>query len=115
MVCASGRPNLVTQHVIATLGTSRTGLLYHGDFDWPGLRIGNHVMREHGARAWRFGAADYRDALHGAPTSGRSLEERVGVEASWDDTLASAMRAARRAIDEEMVADRLIDDLATAQ
>ncbi|MPZ30599.1 MAG: DUF2399 domain-containing protein [Rhodospirillales bacterium] len=37
-----------------TLALAQARLCCHRDFDWPGPRIGNHVMREHGAVLWRF-------------------------------------------------------------
>jgi hypothetical protein len=49
--------------LLSQLAKARAQLCYHGDFDWPGVRIGNHVMREHGAQSWRFGAADYEAAV----------------------------------------------------
>ena len=50
-------------------GTKR--FITNGDFDWPGVRIGNQMVREHDARPWRFSAADYRAAVLGAPRPGR--------------------------------------------
>ena len=77
------------------------------------LHIGNHVLREHGARPWRFGAADYQAALRTAPLLGRPLHADA-VQSSWDDALAVAMQTALRAIDEEMVAEVLLLDLRDA-
>jgi hypothetical protein len=44
--------------------------VYYGDFDWPGLRVGNYVMREFGAEPWRFGVADYIAAVRAAAVRG---------------------------------------------
>jgi uncharacterized protein (TIGR02679 family) len=96
--------------LLAQLARAGAALRYHGDFDWSGLRIGNHVMREHGAGPWHFDAADYQAALGTASLPGRSLQG-AAVEASWDAVLAAAMRGAGQAIDEEMVADLLLQDL----
>ena len=112
MVCTDGMPAAAQRTVLNQLREAGAALCYHGDFDWPGLRIGNHVMREHGARPWRFGAADYLAAQGIAPRPGRALQG-AEAEASWDAALAAAMRAAQQAIDEEMVADLLLQDLAT--
>ena len=111
LVCTEGMPAAAQRTVLTQLAEAGAALRYHGDFDWPGLRIGNHVMREHGARPWRFGTADYLAALGIAPRPGRSLQ---GAEAdpSWDGALAAAMRAAQQAIDEEMVVELLLPDLA---
>jgi uncharacterized protein (TIGR02679 family) len=112
LVCTEGMPAAAQRTVLAQLARAGAALRYHGDFDWPGLRIGNHVMREHGAGPWRFGAADYQVALGAAPSPGRPLQG-AAVEASWDAALAAAMCRAVRAIDEEMVADPLLQDLAS--
>ncbi|UUZ63717.1 TIGR02679 family protein [Polaromonas sp. P1-6] len=112
LVCTEGMPAAAQRTVLAQLAQAGAALRYHGDFDWPGLRIGNHVMREHGAGPWRFGAADYQAALGAAPSPGRLLQG-AAVEASWDEALAAAMRMALQAIDEEMVADPLLQDLAS--
>ena len=112
LVCTEGMPAAAQRTVLTQLARAGAVLRYHGDFDWPGLRIGNHVMREHGAGPWRFDAADYQAALPTAPSPGRLLQG-AAVEASWDDALAAAMRTALRAIDEEMVADLLLQDLAS--
>ena len=109
----SGAPPRIEEIQLALTQLARAGaaLRYHGDFDWPGLHIGNHVLREHGASPWRFGAADYEAALQTAPLPGRPLHADA-VEASWDNALAAAMQTALRAIDEEMVAETLLQDLA---
>ena len=111
MVCTDGMPAAAQRTVLTQLAQTGATLRYHGDFDWPGIRIGNHMMREHGAKPWRFGAADYLAALGIAPRPGRPLHGVEG-EPSWDATLAVAMRTGQQAIDEEMVAGQLIQDLA---
>lgn len=112
LVCTDGMPAAAQRTVLAQLARAGATLLYHGDFDWAGLRIGNHVMRAHGAGPWRFDASDYREALRAAAAPGRQLQGPA-VEASWDETLTASMRAAKLAIDEEMVAECLLEDLAT--
>ena len=81
---------------------------YHGDFDWPGLRIGNFVMRNFGARPWRFQAADY------VPGEGRMLEGAV-VTAEWDNALAPKMAEHGRALEEEARIETLVGDLETGR
>ena len=110
MVCTDGMPAAAQRTLLTQLAQAGAALHYHGDFDWAGVRIGNHVMREHGARPWRFGAVDYRAALADAPSPGRALVG-AAVDALWDAELAAAMRIASKAIDEEMVADSLLPDL----
>ncbi|MCK0505783.1 TIGR02679 family protein [Aromatoleum anaerobium] len=110
LVCTDGMPAAAQRTLLAQLRAAGATLHYHGDFDWPGLRIGNHMVREHEARPWRFSAADYRAAVVGAPRPGRPLDD-AAVGALWDDALADAMLAERLAIDEEALADALLADL----
>jgi len=104
LVCTSGMPAAAQRVLLTQLAASGVAMCYHGDFDWPGLRIGNFVMRSFGARPWRFGAQDY------AVRSGRALEG-LAVAAQWDAQLAPAMVSAGFALDEEAVVDSLIEDL----
>ncbi len=110
MVCTDGMPAAAQRTLLTQLTQAGASLRYHGDFDWPGIRIGNHVMREHGAQPWRFGVADYLAALGIAPRPGRALQGAES-EPSWDAMLALSMRTEQQAIDEEMVAELLIQDL----
>jgi uncharacterized protein (TIGR02679 family) len=110
LVCTDGMPAAAQRVLLTQLRAAGAMLHYHGDFDWPGLRIGNQMVREHDARPWRFSTADYRAAVVGAPRPGRPLIE-TAVSALWDDTLADAMLTERLAIDEEGLADVLLDDL----
>ena len=110
LVCTDGMPAAAQRTLLAQLRTAGARLHYHGDFDWPGLHIGNHMVREHDARPWRFSTADYRAAVVGAPRPGRTLDD-AAVSALWDDALADAMLAERLAIDEEGLTDVLLADL----
>ena len=110
LVCTDGMPAAAQRTLLAQLAGAGASLRYHGDFDWPGLRIGNQMLREHAAVPWRFGAGDYRAAVIGAPRPGRTLGD-AAVDALWDAGLAAAMRAEQLAIDEEALADILLGDL----
>lgn len=110
LVCTDGMPAAAQRILLQQLRSTGAQLHYHGDFDWPGLRIGQCLMRDFGAQPWRFGANDFREAA-GATTSGRSLSDDDGITADWDDELVGAMREHGYAIDEEALADRLLIDL----
>lgn len=84
-------------------------LLYHGDFDWPGITIANQMIGSFGAIPWRFCTEDYNLALRGGAQSGYQLEGEP-VTACWDDGLAPALRAHGMAIAEEGNVDDLIND-----
>jgi uncharacterized protein (TIGR02679 family) len=103
-------PAAAQRTLLSQLVQAEARLCYHGDFDWPGLRIGNHVMREHGATPWRFNAADYVAAVRTASGALQRLEGRV-VHASWDDGLAAAMQEHGAAVAEEAVTAELLSDL----
>lgn len=105
LICTEGMPAAAQRTLLTQLAASGVCLRYHGDFDWPGLQIGNFVMRSFGASPWRFAAEDY--TAH----SGRALEGRA-VVAQWDAQLAPKMASVGWALDEEALVGRLIEDLA---
>ena len=110
MVCTDGMPGAAQRTLLTQLARAGAHLLYHGDFDWPGLRIGNHVMRQCAARPWRFGAAEYTTSVHSGTCAGHPLEG-TAVIASWDEALTSVMETYQLAIAEEGIAVSLLQDL----
>lgn len=110
MVCTDGMPAAAQRVLLQQLAAAGGRLRYHGDFDWAGVRIGNYVMRECGARPWRFDAAAYSAAVAHAPRPGLAL---AGLEAkaSWDEGLTVAMQEHQLSIAEESLADVLLEDL----
>jgi uncharacterized protein (TIGR02679 family) len=110
LVCTDGMPAAAQRCLLSQLAKTRARLCYHGDFDWPGLRIGNHVMREHGAQPWRFGAADYVASVSAVSSLGQPLTGKA-VDALWDSSLATVMQQHRISIAEEALADSLLQDL----
>jgi uncharacterized protein (TIGR02679 family) len=109
LVCTDGMPAAAQRTLLSQLATAGASFLYHGDFDWPGIAIGNVVMREWEALPWRFKSQDYMEAVSTA-AGGRMLDatERQAV---WDPVLVSVMQKRGIAIDEEAVIDLLIRDL----
>jgi len=110
LVCTDGMPAAAQRCLLSQLAKARAQLCYHGDFDWPGVRIGNHVMREHGAQSWRFGAADYEAAVERASGLGQALTGKA-ARALWDEGLMTAMQQHRLSIAEEALAASLLKDL----
>ncbi len=110
MICTDGMPAAAQNRLMSQLVQAGACLLYHGDFDWAGLHIGNYVMRVFGARPWRFGAADYLDAVRIAARPGHRLKG-MAVVASWDADLTPAMADHQVGIAEEGVAAALLQDL----
>jgi uncharacterized protein (TIGR02679 family) len=113
LVCTDGMPAAAQRCLLSQLAKARAQLRYHGDFDWPGVRIGNHVMREHGAQSWRFGAADYEAAVEGTSYLGQALTGKA-ARAFWDEGLMTAMQQHRLSIAEEAIATSLLEDLRAA-
>ncbi len=110
LACTEGMPAAAQRTLLTQLVQAGARLRYHGDFDWPGVRIANHVMRIWSAQAWRFGALDYEAAVVRASHSRRDLAD-APVAASWDRALAAAMQRHGLAIAEEAVAASLLEDL----
>jgi uncharacterized protein (TIGR02679 family) len=107
LICTQGQPHAAADILLRQLAAAGARLRYHGDFDWPGIHIGNGVMRRFAARPWRFDAAAYHAAeRHGQPLRG------IPVAASWDNELMPAMQACNRQVEEELVLDQLLADLA---
>jgi uncharacterized protein (TIGR02679 family) len=113
LVCTDGMPAAAQRCLLSQLAKARAQLCYHGDFDWPGIRIGNHVMREHGAQPWRFGASDYEAAVEGASSLGQALTGKA-ARAFWDEGLMTAMQQHELSIAEEALAASLLKDLRAA-
>ena len=112
LVCTDGMPAAAQRALLAQLAAAGAQLHYHGDFDWPGIRIANRVLQDFGARAWRFGAADYAAAVELAAAVSQAPLRGNAVAASWDGKLASTMLQAQRAIAEEALLPALLPDLA---
>jgi uncharacterized protein (TIGR02679 family) len=110
LVCTDGMPAAAQRTLLSQLRRAGACLRYHGDFDWPGIDIGNVMMRSFGAQPWRFTAPDYDKAVRTCtPTERRLVQSRR--EAEWDPLLGRAMRTVCQPIDEEAVAAELLDDL----
>jgi uncharacterized protein (TIGR02679 family) len=112
LVCTEGMPAAAQRTLLAQLTAAGARLRYHGDFDWPGLRIGGFVMRTFRAIPWRYGTTDY---LAVPDAAGRALGAESCGAVEWDEQLVTAMKARRLAVDEEAVIERLLEDVAGEQ
>jgi len=108
LLCIEGQPTNAARLLLTALTRAGITLHYHGDFDWGGIRIANHILTTYAARPWRMSSADY---LAAATRGGRKLP-RNPVPATWDTDLASAMIHKGLAIHEERILDTLLADLA---
>lgn len=105
VACMSGNPAAAGMTLLA-----RTAVLYHGDFDWPGIAIARRIF-DRGAHPWRFGRIDYLDAVDRLPADNR-LGLSGPIQATpWDEALGTTMTAADVAVHEELTVDMLLSDL----
>lgn len=106
LVCVDGEPKTASRILLGQLRDAGTALYYHGDYDWAGLSIASRVMKEFGARPWRFTTLEYNAVTQ----SGRPL---IGspVDTPWDDGLRRSMQYRGVAFDEEVLAETLFADL----
>ena len=109
LVCTAGQPGTAAIQLLGLLAGSGATLRFHGDFDWGGLRIGNVLGERVSVGPWRYGAADYRRVA--AAGLGRELAGKP-VVARWDPELTEDMVRAAVRVDEELVLDDLLADLA---
>ena len=110
LVCTDGMPAAAQRTLLTQLVHAGAHLMYHGDFDWPGLQIGNQVMGTWHAHPWRFATQDYEAAVANSPPVTHELSG-TSVSASWDESLAAVMQHHGIAIAEEAVAAVLLEDL----
>ncbi|MER6616590.1 TIGR02679 family protein [Streptomyces xantholiticus] len=111
MVCLQGQPSAAALTLLRGLSAEGAVLLYHGDFDWGGVRIAAALRRSVPWRPWRYTTAHYRAAAAKAA----EVPEMTGspVATPWDPELAVALAEHRVRVEEEMVLDDLLSDLET--
>jgi uncharacterized protein (TIGR02679 family) len=108
VVCVDGHLGAAQRTILKQLKASGADLRYHGDYDWPGIVIANNVIARYGAIPWHFSAADYAAAAESAPELAAPLSGR-SVIASWDADLTATMTKAGIKIEEEAIAERIIN------
>ncbi|MED5024800.1 TIGR02679 family protein [Pseudomonas aeruginosa] len=110
LVCTDGMPAAAQRILLNQLVAAGAHLHYHGDYDWPGITIGNYVIRTWQASPWRFGCENYLEAVKAVPVRPHDLDISE-VEALWDKELSKTMNTHRLAIPEEAIASTLLDDM----
>ena len=110
LVCTDGMPAAAQRILLEQLAAAGARLYYHGDYDWPGIGIGNFVMRTWQASPWRLGSAEYLAAVERTPPRPRDLGP-AKVAATWDANLGAVMDECGLAIAEEAVVACLLEDL----
>ncbi len=111
MVCLQGQPSAAALTLLRDQSSRGARLLYHGDFDWGGVRIATALARSVPWRPWRYTAAEYRAAV----TAVAEASDLTGPPAAtpWDPALAVALAECGVRVEEETVLDDLLTDLGT--
>ncbi|MFI2351219.1 TIGR02679 family protein [Streptomyces sp. NPDC019443] len=109
MVCLQGQPSAAALTLLRGLSARGAGLIYHGDFDWGGVRIATALRRSVPWRPWRYTAAHYRAAVARAAEA----PDLTGAPAAtpWDPALGVALAERGVRVEEEVVLDDLLSDL----
>lgn len=106
LVCTEGVPSTAV-HALLRAVRDGTPIRWRNDFDWTGVRLTAAALARYpSAVPWRMSAVDYAAAMNrGMPLAG------TPAPTPWDPELAAAMSTAGRAVMEERLLDRLLDDL----
>jgi uncharacterized protein (TIGR02679 family) len=112
LVCTAGQPGRATAELLRSCAAAGGGIRHHGDFDPSGLRIMGLMQRRHGAVPWRFGARDYDAAVTRRPGVPRAWSADEVPATPWDAALEESMRRVGVQIEEELVIEGLLADLA---
>ncbi|MGY3204582.1 TIGR02679 family protein [Streptomyces sp. TE5632] len=109
MVCLQGQPSAAALTLLRDLSMRGAGLLYHGDFDWGGVRIAAALAGNVPWRPWRYEAVHYRAAVAAVAEA----PDLTGppAETPWDPDLAVALVEHGVRVEEEAVLDDLLADL----
>ncbi|MFC9680827.1 TIGR02679 family protein [Streptomyces sp. NPDC056948] len=110
LVCTSGNPSSAGWELLRRLVADDADLLYHGDFDWPGIAIAARVFAA-GVRPWRMSAHDYRTAAARQSAPARLPLQGTVTATPWDPQLSLTMQEHDTAIHEESQLPLLRTDL----
>ncbi|WP_307852252.1 TIGR02679 family protein [Streptomyces sp. b94] len=109
MVCLQGQPSAAALTLLRDQSAQGARLLYHGDFDWGGVRIATALARSVPWRPWRYTAAAYRAAVTAVPEAPNLTGPPAATP--WDPALAVALAECGVRVEEETVLDDLLTDL----
>lgn len=110
LICLRGRPSAAAVHLLRLLHNAGWILRYHGDFDWGGVRIAAGLLPHVPWSPWRYTAAEYQAACVAHPAT----TPLTGPPAAtpWDPALHHVLIAEGQRIEEELLLDTLLADLA---
>lgn len=110
LICLRGRPSAAAVHLLRLLHDAGWTLRYHGDFDWGGIRIAAGLLPHVPWSPWRYTAAEYQAACVAHPATTPLTGPPAAT--SWDPPLHHALIAEGRRVEEELLLDTLLADLA---
>ncbi|MFJ2651886.1 TIGR02679 family protein [Streptomyces sp. NPDC087420] len=110
LICTSGNPSSAGWELVRRLVHDDALVLYHGDFDWPGVGIAGRLFQA-GARPWRMRAQDYLDALSLLPGDRTLPLTGEPAPTPWNPALADSMARQGYAVHEESQLGLLLADL----
>lgn len=105
LICTDGQPTVAVHTLLTRFADFGVTLRYHGDFDWPGVRIFSRLQQRYPINPWRYTAADYLAAPPGIELTGKP------AQTPWDPDLHDAMASRGCAVHEEQLIDLLLGDL----
>ncbi|PNE38510.1 TIGR02679 family protein [Streptomyces noursei] len=108
LICAEGRPSTAFHRLARLIVEAGGTLLYHGDFDWPGIEMTNQLRDRYQAKPWRMGVGDYLSGVRADSDHVQLSGKRQ--DTCWEPELAEAMARENRAVYEEAVTDTLLAD-----
>ena len=113
LVCVGGQPSAAGWRLLGLLAAGGAEFVYHGDFDWGGVRIAGTVRHRVNWRPWRYDHVAYQAAVSAHPLA--ALAGLVGEPGAtpWDPELAAAMRDRNLRVEEELTLDALLEDLSS--
>jgi uncharacterized protein (TIGR02679 family) len=114
LICVGGQPSAAAVKLLTLLAHAGAALLYHGDFDWGGLRIAAGLHARIAWQPWRFNAAAYLAALKQHPNTTPLPPPSVAPATTWDPDLPATMIREGRRVEEELVLADLLSDLRQA-
>ncbi|MFI0777301.1 TIGR02679 family protein [Streptomyces sp. NPDC021212] len=110
LVCTSGNPSHAAWILLERLIADGVDIVYHGDFDWPGIAIATRIYTI-GAHPWRMHTSDYRAALRNPTTADRLPLAGTALPTPWDPALSQAMQNADTVVHEESQLPCLLADM----
>ncbi|MEV0847193.1 TIGR02679 family protein [Streptomyces sp. NPDC049954] len=111
LVCLQGQPSAAALTLLRALHDHGATLLYHGDFDWGGLRIAGALRRRVPWLPWRYTAADYRAAVLRSASPPLSPLVSTPTQTPWEPALAAALSELGVLVEEERELELLLSDL----